>query len=254
MNCERRNAELEDAPPGIWRRTISTPEGKVFIAGVIVTCLYMAAILLAGQGSRSLLRVLFTMTGAHIVGGRAAGMSFGYAHGLAPGVVIITNMAIETFAVLLFYPLFVLSYQKLIVIKPLKETMERTQRTAKALQPKIMKYGIPGLMVFVWFPFWMTGPLVGCIIGFLIGLRLWVNLSVVLGGTYLAIVCWGLILERVHESLSSLGPYVPFAFVGLILLFSVALRVRYAFSQHARQKDVSSRGTSENEGEEPTEL
>ena len=32
------------------------------------------------------------------------------------------------------------------------------------------KYGKYGLFLFVWFPFWMTGPVVGSIIGFLIGI------------------------------------------------------------------------------------
>ena len=217
-----------------------------------MTSLYAAVILLAGSRSPTMFRALLTITTTHIVAGRAAGMSSGYAHGLHTWIVVVANMAIETFLVFLFYPLFVLSYQKLVVVKPLRQAMERTQRAAEALQPKIMKYGIPGLLVFVWFPFWMTGPLVGAIIGFLIGMRPWVNLSVVLMGTYLAILCWGVVLRQVHDRLSSVGPFVPFFFVGAVLLLAVAIRVRYAFSPKAAQGGDERPGDAEREGGQDT--
>ncbi len=228
--------KTEKASAGKWRswqKIVSVREGKVFIGGLVLVCLYLAAIALTSVWSADLSQSLLIMTGTHVLGGRAAGMSWGYLHELRPAVVIGVCMTIETFSVLLFYPLFVFSYHKLIIVQPLKETMARAQRAAEAYQPKIMKYGIPGLLLFVWFPFWMTGPLVGSIIGFLIGLRPWVNLSVVLSGTYVAIVCWSFVLQKIHERLRPLGPYVPFMFVGLILLLAISIHVRYAFSKHA---------------------
>jgi hypothetical protein len=106
-----------------------------------------------------------------------------------------------------------------------------------------VKWGIPGLLIFVWFPFWMTGPVVGCIIGFLIGMRPWVNLTVVLLGTYLAIVSWGLVLNQIYEELAKIGPYVPFVFVGIILLLAIAVHVRHALG-HAVEHEVRE-GTNE---------
>ena len=134
---------------------------------------------------------------------------------------------------------YVFSYRSLIVIEPLKETIARARRAAETHQRTIMKYGVPGLLLFVWFPFWMTGPLVGSIIGFLIGLRPWVNMCVVLAGTYVAIVCWGLVLQRVHRLLASVGPYVPVVFVAAILLAAVSIHIRYAFWRDARRRDES---------------
>ncbi len=58
----------------------------------------------------------------------------------------------------------------------------------------VRKFGIAGLIVFV--PFWMTGPVVGSIIGFLIGLRPWVNLALVLTTAYVAIGLWALLLNE----------------------------------------------------------
>ncbi len=87
----------------------------------------------------------------------------------------------------------------------------------------------------------MTGPLVGCIIGFLIGLRPWVNLAVVLSGTYMAIVCWGILLRPLHAVLARAGPYLPFALVMLIFLVAIAIRIRYAFAGHADEGEDDDR-------------
>jgi uncharacterized membrane protein len=214
-------------------RLVATTEGKVFILGVVVTVWYATVVGFAWMQSPALGHSLTTLTTAHVLGGRAAGMSAGYAGNLSRGVVILANMAIETFLVLLFYPMFVFSYRRFIVIKPLEDTITRARRAAEARQRSIMKFGIPGLILFVWFPFWMTGPLVGCVIGFLIGLRTWVNLLVVLLGTYLAIFCWGLVMEKVHHRLDALGPYVPFVFVAVIVLVAVSIHIRYAVSHHS---------------------
>lgn len=223
--------QAEAAKPSIWRRMISAPEGKVLIAGVVLLCLYVVAVALARMKSRDLFQSLATMTTSHLLGGRAAGLTWGYKEGLPPYVVILVSMAIETVMVLVFYPLFVFSYSRLIVIKPLEDTLARARRAAEAHQATIMKFGIPGLLLFVWFPFWMTGPLIGCVIGFLIGLRPWANVSVVLAGTYLAILCWGVILHRVHDWLAGVGHYIPLVFVGFLLLLAVSIHIRYAFAR-----------------------
>jgi uncharacterized membrane protein len=214
-------------------RVTAGPEGKIFIAGVVLLAAYFAGVVLMRLKSPAITHSLLKMSLAHIFGGRAAGISSGYAEGLRSWLVILANCIIETYMVLLFYPLFVFSYRKLIVVGPLQNAIERTHRAALALQPKIVKYGVPGLLLFVWFPFWMTGPVVGAIIGFLIGLRWTVNLSVVLCGTYLAIATWGIVLKRINDKLEQLGPEVPVVFVAAILIVAVSIHIRYAFSRHA---------------------
>jgi len=233
-----RDSSSNESPAGAsgrLREIARLPEGKVFFAGVLLACLHLGVIALTRLRSAELFQNLLSMTGTHILGGRAAAISWGYVHNLPGWLVMLAAMSVETFAVLLFYPLFFFSYRKLIAIEPLKESLDRAQRAAMAYQPKIMKYGIPGLLLFVWFPFWMTGPLVGSVIGFLIGLRLKVNLAVVLSGTYLAILSWSFVLSRLLRRLSLIGPYIPLVLVGLVLLFAVSIRIRYAFSPRAHQ-------------------
>ena len=127
------------------------------------------------------------------------GISFGYSFELSNILVICTNIIIETILVLIFYPLFVFSWSSILVIKPLRRIMKRTNIAAEAHQDTIRKYGVIGLFMFVWIPFWMTGPMVGCAVGYLLGFSPWKNLTIVLSGTYLAIICWALLLRKIHD-------------------------------------------------------
>ena len=100
--------------------------------------------------------------------------------------------------------------------------MARTHKAAEANQHIIQKYGIIGLFVFVWMPFWMTGPVVGCVLGFLIGLRPWVNITIVLSGTYLATVVWAVLLREAHERIAVYGTYAPLLILLLVIATVVA--------------------------------
>jgi uncharacterized membrane protein len=139
------------------------------------------------------------------------------------GPVIVINALIETVLVLLFYPLFVLSWRHVVFLSILQKTMARAREAAERHQDKIRRYGIIGLFIFVWLPFWMTGPLVGCIIGFFLGLRPWLNLTVVLLGTYAAICGYALLLKELYTSVAKFGPYAPlFLLAAIIGILAIA--------------------------------
>jgi hypothetical protein len=88
----------------------------------------------------------------------------------------------------------------------------------------VRKLGIAGLFVFVFAPFWMTGPVVGAIIGFLIGLRPWVNLAVVLISTYIAIGVWALLLNELNIWASTVNQFAPYALFVAIVLIAAAIQ------------------------------
>lgn len=170
--------------------------------------------------------VLSAMTGLNWLIGRAAGMSFGYASGLSHAAVIPANMLIESIQVLLVYPLFVLSVDNLLDLPKLKPFIARLRATAEAQRGAVSKFGIAGLFVFVFMPFWMTGPAVGSIIGYLLGIRPWTNIAVVLSSTYVAIGLWGLLLNEVNEWAGTFSRFAPFALVIALVLIALAIRPR----------------------------
>ena len=166
-------------------------------------------------------QVLIGMTATQIIFGRVAGIAFGYSMDLGFSWVILICVTIETILVLIFYPLFVFSWQHLLIMKGLKKIFERIRNAANTHQDIVRRYGIAGLFVFVWFPFWMTGPVVGCVIGFMIGLRIWLNMTVVLSGTYVAIIGWAIFLHHFHSRVESYGSYATIAL--LIVLFIIII-------------------------------
>jgi len=152
-------------------RALHGTEGHILLAGIVLSLLYLSFLSLSALLSPGLVQNLAGITATNVLFGRASGMSLSYALGFGHAVAMPLNMLIETILVLLFYPLFVFSLNHLLVIEFLRKVVDRTAGAAEKHQDKVRRYGIPGLVFFVWFPFSMTGPLVGCVIGHMIGLR-----------------------------------------------------------------------------------
>lgn len=223
MEIDRREQEANspEEEQRIWAGLLTTPEGRILVAGLVMAILGIAWLTLSWLWVPEKSQVLVAMTATNIIFGRAAGISVGYTMGLDHIVVVLVNMLIETILVLLFYPLFVLSWRRLLVIQALRNFMERTGKAAEAHRETIRKYGMLGLFVFVWSPFWMTGPVVGCVIGFLLGLRAWLNITIVLFGTYLAIVAWALFLRRFHDSVAAYSSQAAMVLMVLLIVIII---------------------------------
>ncbi|MDJ0864406.1 MAG: small multi-drug export protein [Gammaproteobacteria bacterium] len=177
-----RRAEEEGQERRVWIRLLHSEEGRVPAAGLVLALVRISALALSWLWSKTLSQLPGAIAAMNILFSRASGLSFGYAIGLDHGVVVPVNMLIETILVLLFYPLFDFSWRNLVEIRGLTKNIKRTTIAAEANREKIRKYGMIGSLAFVWLPFWMTGPVVGCAIGFLLGLRTWLSLTVVLAG------------------------------------------------------------------------
>lgn len=221
-----KTEQSENSPPQepkkhLKKTLFSSPEGRVLLFGVALAflCSFWLGVKLLFEPQQS--QVLIGMTATEIMFGRAAAMAFGYSLGLKHATVIPLCIMVETILVLVFYPLFVFSWRRLLVLRWLKKTFERTQESAETHIDVVQRYGIVGLFVFVWFPFWMTGPVVGCVIGFMIGLSMKVNLTAVLTGTYLAIFGWAFLLLEFHDKAASFSSYAAMTLMMLLVLIIV---------------------------------
>lgn len=215
----------QDARAGA-ARMFSGVEGWILLAGA---ALAMATVLGFGIGwivARDATLGFAAMTGLNLLIGLAAGMSFGFAHGFGQLPVIASSALSDTLQVLVFYPLFVLSWQRLIDLGRFGPYLEQMHASAVSQQGWVKRFGIVGLFLFVFVPFWMTGPVVGAIIGFLLGLRARVNLGVVLGASYVAIGLWALLFDRLNAMATGYHRWTLFiAVVAVLLLGLVARRI-----------------------------
>jgi uncharacterized membrane protein len=200
----------------IWRRLFRTVEGRILGLGVALTAAGLVAMGLVALWSPELARGIGGMAFANLVFGRAVSLSVGYAAEHSHAVVIAVNMVCETALVLLFYPLFVFSLNRLVVFPTIQGFLDRTHRAAERHEHKVRRYGVIGLFLFVWFPFWMTGPVVGSAIGYLIGLGAFATLAAVLFGTFVAILGWAYLIHGLHAKLSALAPWAPVLLIGVI--------------------------------------
>lgn len=202
-------------------KLLKSPEGRIFVCGLLLALFYIAGSAMSSLWSPENAQIIVGMTATHILFGRAAGMSFGYTLGLGHGLVVPMNMLIETIMVFLFYPLFVFSWRRLLVIESLKDFIEKARKAADTHKSSIRKYGIIGLLFFVWFPFWMTGPIIGSVLGFLMGLSPWLNMAIVLAGTYLAVMSWAILLRELHDRVAAFSPYAPIILLAIVIVLVV---------------------------------
>ena len=227
------NTAPEHPPRPAWRQLFKTTEGRILLLGIATALVGLIVMGLVAFWSPQSSRMIGAMTFSNIVFGRAVSMSIGYAGGYGHAIVISVNIWVETVLVLLFYPVFVFRMRKLVEFPSLKHFLERTRKAAEHHRDKVRRYGIIGLFAFVWFPFWMTGPVVGSAIGYLLGFPSWLTVTVVLAGTYIAMGGWAYLLFGLHTRAAVFGPWAPVLIVGLIILMVV---VGFWLNQHGKSK------------------
>jgi len=199
-------------------RVFSNPEGRILALGLITGVLFLGWSGLSYFWLPGKTHLLFAMAGTCITFGRAAGMYLGISTGLNHFLVIAINLLVDTTWVLFFYPLVILSMKNLMVVKILKKNIDRILSAAQSNQNRIKRYGVPGLFFFVLCPLPMTGPVVGGVIGYLMGLRPWVNMLVVLSATYTTIIIWALVLLAIHHKIQAYNSITPTAFFFTIVI------------------------------------
>ena len=195
-------------------------EGQILLLGLMLLGGYVVLVLLCAVFYADHFQELLSITITNVIFGRMAGLSIGVASQMDTTFLVLFNFFIESIMVLILYPLFVLSWNKLEFISypPLSRYLESSKQNAHRYQPLIQRYGIIGLILFVLTPFAMTGPVVGSFVGFLIGLRHRVTLAVVLLSTFIAINIWIYLIKNFEDQLVA---YSDMLMTGLLVAIAV---------------------------------
>lgn len=214
-------SSFERPPKTVWRELFRTTEGHILLLGIAMAFAGLIIMGLVAIWSPPTSEIIGAMSFTSLMLGTVVSMSIGYAAGYGHALVLAVNMWMETLVVLLSYPIFVLSVRKLAVFPILKRTIDRTQAAAERHHDKVRRYGVVGLFVFVWIPFWMTGPVVGSVIGYMLGFPAWLTLSVVIAGTFMTLLVWAFILFGLFTHAAVFGPWAAILIIGLIILFII---------------------------------
>ena len=163
-----------------------------------------------------------------------AGLSIGISAQMDTALLILFNFFIESIIVLILYPLFVQSWNKLEIItyKPLHHFFARSQQTVQKYQPSIKKYGIPGLILFVLSPIAMTGPVVGSFIGYIIGFSHFKTLTTILSSTLMAIILWTYLIRHFENFLVTYSRFISLGFLTIAILMGVWYLMKRYILQH----------------------
>lgn len=205
-------------------------EGNIFIFGLFLTFCLITFIIVNYQIDSSFANKLTGIVFTNLLVGRVPALSFAYAADLSHFVVISTNIIIELILVCIIYPLFVSSFNGILKIEFLEDFFDKIKEKKKKHQEKFDRYGIFGLFIFVFIPFWMTGPIVGSIIGFLIGLRHYTIIFVVFISTLIAISLWGIFLQEIVDFLFLIDSEL----IWIILLILLIILLIYRFKKYIK--------------------
>ena len=191
----------------------------IFILGVFIIVLYFINPLLASK--------ITGMVFSNLLVGRVPSLSFGYAAELNHFWVISTNIYTEFIMVTILYPLFILSIKGIVKVQSLEKFFSQVERKKVIHKEKFDKYGRFGLFIFVFIPFWMTGPIVGSMIGYLIGMKHYTIIFTVFIATIVSITLWGIFLQEIIHLLISFDSQI----VWLLLFVCVSALLIFRFKK-----------------------
>lgn len=189
---------------------------------ILLASIAMSLLLIAGVGyylivDPKMSKTLVLVFIAHTFGGRAAGVGLCLMDGLNPFFTVFYNFFLEILIVCWAYSLFVLSINNYVKFRVIKFYALRLERKARKHKRKIADYGWLGIFFFVMLPFPATGPVIGSIVGYLLRLKVWYNLSAAFLGTLLAIVIWFVFFDFLEQNLHIIR-YIFFSILGVAAL------------------------------------
>jgi hypothetical protein len=182
-------------------------ETRFLFSGIFLLILLLVSLGVIGLFDMELSSKLLGTAITNLIVGRMGGLSFGFSSGLDFYTVLFINLYFEVLLVLIVYSLFVLSWQNALKFKRLEHF-----------------YGTYGIFFFVFIPLFMSGPVVGAIIGFIIGISHIRNILIVLSSTFLATTLWAFFLNEIITFLNNINQYASWGI--LVVLIIVALIAR----------------------------
>lgn len=202
-------------------------EVKILSIGLMLcalTGIYFLYLIFTDPG---LYNVLSSTAVVHLMGGRALGIARCLSAGISLFYTILYNFYLEIVIVLVAYGIIVLIMRNVIQPKLFHSAVRQAELTAQSQKTNIKRYGAIGLFLFVMFPFFMTGPVIGAVIGYLLNYKAINNFLIVFSGTLTSIIIYAFVGNRVigfinqYIEIELLKKWGGIVVGGLILVFLI---------------------------------
>ena len=192
-------------------------EGTVFLLGCLMLIGWTAAIVVLWQFDHSHWSHILTMGFAQTIAGRAAAIAQGTQVEMHRGLMVLLATYADVVFVFLAYPPLIFSYRNVLQGRFFEKHMKPVIESAETSTERFSHFEIAGVFLFVWLPFHMTGVLVGAVLGYLLGIRTWINMVTVTAATASASVCWVFAYDKLYEWLGDIHPGISVVFTIVII-------------------------------------
>ncbi len=215
-------------------RVLLANERGVFVLGCFMLIAWVGAVALLWQRSHALWLPVLTMGFTELFAGRAAAIAQAQHLDMQPALIVLLATYVDAATVFIIYPLLVFCYENLFERRFFQKHMKPVFDSARRSLNRFAKYEILGVFCFVWIPFWMTGVVVGAVLGYLLGLRTWINMATVTVATLTASLCWAFAYDRLFTWLAAIHKGIPVTVT--CVLIAVLLCRRWLQGYRNRQR------------------
>ncbi len=199
-------------------------ESSVFVVGSLMLIAWLLAIAVLWYLGRPWDQWVI-MGFTELILGRGVAIAKAVEMGMHPGLIIFLATYVDAVTVFLFYPVLVLAYRNLVEGRPVDKRMKGIIESAEKNVTRFAKYKIIGIFIFVWLPFFMTGVVVGAVLGYLLGLKTWTNMVTVVSGTMGAAICWLYTYDYLYGRLAQIHSQIPAIFTTVLIAALIAYRL-----------------------------
>ena len=243
MTVEHTQPDIPDKLPAATLRRIRFL-GHISLAGTLAV--FVGAYLLWGKPYSEVGKLIL----AHIFGGRAGNATVGLNSGFSPGFILF-QACMQDFIIMFYaFPFIVTGLtaaEKWPVVGP---ALAHIHELAMRHKARLAPYGLVGLTLFVIFPIWTTGPLVGVVVGYLLGLGIVFSFVAVMVGNTIAAALWIWAFDYINEKLLLLNENLPWLLMGAILIASIVGGGLHRWQKY-REAKRSSRDAAEKKSRVP---
>lgn len=209
---------MNENEASIIKRFLSSVEGSIFIAGNCMVILWLAVIIVLFRIGHHHWLDMLTMAFTQLFGGRAASIAQGTQTDIYPVLIFFLATYVDTMVMFILYPVLVFSYRNFFEKRFFQKRMKPLFDSVQKRVIRYRRHKIIAVYLFVWFPFWMTGVIIGSLLGYLLGLKAWVNMTTCILGTMSASFCWVFFYDKLYTWLGNINKEIP-----LILTFIIVI-------------------------------